>query len=533
MHPSPPPWSSDQGDQPPQPSDQSPHPTEQVSYAPPPGAYGQPPAAGPPPPAGPPPGGPYGPPPYGPPPYGPGGGYRPPPPGGNRRLGIIIGVVVAVVVLVCGGSATAAAILLTRSGAFEEASGSDPTTGPTSPPVAESGPITWWPLDQEPDAVEDVWADLAEEFAAQTDAEVTIESRPLDVFDDALVTAIAAGRGPDLHYTAGGPTLRQLVEQGQVRDLTDDLGDVIAILPPATLDPFTIDGRVYGLPYHAGISGIWFNKSLFSQAGLDPDNPPVTWQEFLDAVSALRSSGVAPIAIAGAEDWTVHFWYSHLAVRTAGVEGIGEARQNRSFDDPDLLRAAELLAELADLDPFQPGFDSAGYAGPQGQADSISGEDAAMELMGYWAPSVYEGAQGGLGDDLGWFPFPIVEGGNGAAGDVVGNADGFAVSAAAPLNTLDLFRFLYLDGRYDQLITDSTNLLPVLPGAPDPAGDRLLVTQVDALHTAPAFQLYLDQDLPRPVGDALRASMVDLLVGRASPQEAIARITDAYQQEPD
>ena len=51
-----------------------------------------------------------------------------------------------------------------------------------------------------------------------------------------------------------------------------------------------------------------------------------------------------------------------------------------------------------------------------------------MELMGQWAPAVEKDNSAdkkGIGDKLGFFPFPMVEGGAGAITDAVGGGNGF------------------------------------------------------------------------------------------------------------
>src|SRR5262249_45053441 len=42
---------------------------------------------------------------------------------------------------------------------------------------------------------------------------------------------------------------------------------------------------------------IVYNKDLFKKAGLDPDNPPTTWPDFMAALQKLKASGTAPIVL--------------------------------------------------------------------------------------------------------------------------------------------------------------------------------------------------------------------------------------------
>src|SRR5213076_2068200 len=88
-----------------------------------------------------------------------------------------------------------------------------------------------------------------------------------------------------------------------------------------------------------------------------------------------------------------------------------------------------------------PGYKSATY---NDEAASVGNGKAAMELMGQWAPSVendQSATKKGLGDKLGWVPFPTVAGGAGAPTDGVGGGNGIAVGKDAPPEAIDFLKF--------------------------------------------------------------------------------------------
>ncbi len=66
--------------------------------------------------------------------------------------------------------------------------------------------------------------------------------------------------------------------------------------------------------------GIWYNKALFEQAGIE--EIPTTWTEFLSVVQQLKDAGITPIALGERDKWTGHFWWSYLALRNAGRDGF-------------------------------------------------------------------------------------------------------------------------------------------------------------------------------------------------------------------
>ncbi len=458
---------------------------------------------------------------------GPPGPYQPHRPGNRSAARIVIAVVIAFA-LVCGGALTAGGIWAFRSGLVTQAGGPGEST-PSGPPARE-GPVLWWTVQSSSTGLDALWRDLADEFAA-TGGEVTVETQQFDNLQPALDVALAAGTPPDLVYSTGGAQVRELAQAGQLRDITDDLADVIATLSPATLAPYTVDGRVYGLPYHMGMLGLWYNRALFAEAGLDPDRPPQTWEEFTSAVADLKDAGVTPIALAGAENWPASFWYSYLALRVAGDEGIAEAHRAQSFsDEPGLLRAAELLADLVAAEPFQPGFESSFYLGPDGQVGLFATGAAAMELTGSWAPGLHPLEGGDLGQDLGWFPFPAVEGGQGSAADVLGTGEGFLVTAGAPDTTLDLLRFLYAEQQYQRIVDAHGAAVPVVSGFTSP--DPLAEAQRATIAQAPALRPPLDTDLPDGMRSVFIESVGQLVVGRLAPADVISEVTREYQRLP-
>ena len=68
----------------------------------------------------------------------------------------------------------------------------------------------------------------------------------------------------------------------------------------------------------------------------------------------------------------------------------------------------------------------------------------------------------GLGDDLGWFPFPTVTGGAGAATDGVGGGNGIAVGKNAPPEALDFLKFFSSVENATKINDENFGLSPVV-----------------------------------------------------------------------
>lgn len=333
----------------------------------------------------------------------------------------------------------------------------------------------------------------------------------------------------DLFESHGGAVLRRQVEDGEIRDITDELADVIAAVPPGLLAPYTTDGKAHGLPYHVDPLGIWYNRALFAQAALDPERPPQTWAEFLDAVDALKRADVTPVAIGFADRWPVLCWYGCLAARIAGVEGFVEAGRHRSLlADPGFVHAAELLSEFVAREPIQPEYRG---ARDDDQTRLVATGQAAMELNGGRAPSAYEReAPGGLGDDLGWFPFPVVDGGRGTSGDVYGSIRGFAVNSRAPGSTLKLLRSLYETDNYARILASEPEHVPVLPGFD--VADAHLAPLARAAREASAVVPDFYEQMPLSTAGELEFGIYRVADRGDSAEEVLEEVTEHWQRAP-
>ncbi|RCG30636.1 extracellular solute-binding protein [Sphaerisporangium album] len=403
-------------------------------------------------------------------------------------------------------------------------------TGDAASGSASSGKVTveWWNISTS-EPLKSFWVQKVKEFESAHPG-VTIKNVPIEneAFKAKLSTVTQSGKTPDIYTTWGGGVLKQQIDAGLVKELTTDAASWLGDFTPAAMQAYQFDGKSYGVPYDIGMVGFWYNKALFTKAGVT--TPPATWTEFLDAVKKLKAAGVTPIALAGKEKWPGHYYWAYLAMRIAGLDALKQAAADHDFTKPGFVAAGTRLKELTDLQPFQKGFLGAGYSTPDGQAATVSNGKAAMELMGQWAPVVHKDAGKGLGDDLGFFGFPAVEGGAGSATDVFGGGGGWALGVNAPPAATEFLKFIS-SAQVHRAAVETGALLPVLKGEEDAVKDPNLSVVAKALAGATGFQLYLDQAYPPAVGQEVNDSVAALIAGSKSPEQVAQAITDTAESE--
>jgi raffinose/stachyose/melibiose transport system substrate-binding protein len=429
----------------------------------------------------------------------------------RRRIASLLAVI-ALIGAACGGDEA------------EDQAGGD------SPESNEPVTIEWWHI-QNNDPGKSIWQDAADAYMEEN-PNVTVEITVLEneAFKAKITTAMQAGEPPDLFQSWGGGGLLEQVNAGLVADITDEVDPWIDELNPGAASMYQVEERQYGIPFDLGIVGFWYNKDLFAEAGIDA--PPATWDELLADVDTLKGAGITPIALGEGDKWPGMFWYAYLSLRTCGADVMQQAASDPSaFENACFVQAGEELQRLIEMEPYQDGFLATPWEGATGEAALIANGKAAMDLMGQWAPGTQQAnAENGkgLGDALGWFPFPAVEGAAGDPTDGFGGANGFAVGRDAPLaQTVDFIHYLVGDEVATEFGSSGTGILPVTIGTEDSVTDPNLTSLLDGRAEATYVQLYLDQAFPPSVGLELNDIIQTLYAGEATPEEVAKAIADA------
>jgi raffinose/stachyose/melibiose transport system substrate-binding protein len=152
-----------------------------------------------------------------------------------------------------------------------------------------------------------------------------------------------------------------------------------------------------------------------------------------------------------------------------------------------------------------------------------------MEMQGHWEPGVMQGLTAdkkGLGDQLGWFPFPSVSGGQGDPAAALGGGDAWAVSKNAPDAAVDFVKYLLSD-QVQQGFAERDMGLPTLPAASGAVKDPSLAGLLKVRDQAPYVQLYFDTAFGQAVGGAMNDEIALMFAGKAGPQDVVKKTQEA------
>lgn len=156
----------------------------------------------------------------------------------------------------------------------------------TATPVANTeNSLTLWVYD---DGRIGVLTELGQQFEEEYGVPVIVEAVDLGEISNQILLGAGTGTGPDMAIIPHD-NLGPLVENGAVAPV--DLGDKADSYLPNSIDGFTYNGELYGLPLAVENIGFFRNTDMVPEA-------PTTWAEVQEIGQALVDSGDADIAVA-------------------------------------------------------------------------------------------------------------------------------------------------------------------------------------------------------------------------------------------
>jgi multiple sugar transport system substrate-binding protein len=108
-----------------------------------------------------------------------------------------------------------------------------------------------------------------------------------------------------------------------------------------------LNGQTYGLAFTFSTPMFFYNANIFEAAGLDPEQPPTTWEEAREAALAIaETTDFAPLHIsgpfgAGATDWIIQ-----SMIYSNGGSVLSDDRTTLTFAEDEALGALEVWRDL-------------------------------------------------------------------------------------------------------------------------------------------------------------------------------------------
>ncbi|MGE5220958.1 MAG: extracellular solute-binding protein, partial [Omnitrophica WOR_2 bacterium] len=289
-------------------------------------------------------------------------------------------VILSLFIASCASATPSAAPTQAQPAASEPTQTSQPAAQePTNAPVASTEKIklvVWWWGEQEAPGAQK-WMDETIANYQKDHPNITIEAvlQSTDTLIPSFQSAAAAKQGPDIQYFWGGVWTLENAWSGAIIPLDE--------LIPASESSHYInnferayDGKQWGIGWYLSGNPMVFNPKLFEKAGLDPKNPPATWDDLKAACKKLNDAGVVPISGGLKDGWFGGWLFSIISRQSHDSEkefmaaSVGQAK----FTDPKFAEWWSRLKELKDADCWNKDINSLDYQ--QGQDMFVQGKSA-------------------------------------------------------------------------------------------------------------------------------------------------------------
>ncbi len=223
----------------------------------------------------------------------------------------------------------------------------------------------------------------------------TLELKPIPGAPETLLTAVAAGTPPD-----GASNVQYL--DYMARDVLLPIDDMVATSSivkkenylEGTWNDAFYQGTMYGVPANEGFVryGLNYNARMVEEAGLDPDSPPVTWEDCLvwhealtqfDDAGNLIQIGFDPYDAMGGQIAIQDGFYPPVSWGWKWFDGEAGTF---NLDNDMMVESLEVMGEFYKIAGPDNLAGMRQIEGQGGWGGSFNAEVQAMIIEGYWHP---------------------------------------------------------------------------------------------------------------------------------------------------
>lgn len=254
---------------------------------------------------------------------------------------------------------------------------------------------------------------VLDEFTDRTGIDVTYTSTGDDI-STGLDARIADGDPPDVAIVPQPGLVQDFARRGSLTPVDDAVGTAVdQNYAPVWRELGTVDGRLYAVWFKgANKSLVWFDRDAYRDAGVRPAD---SLESLVADLPKLAAGGTAPLAVGGADGWTLTDIFENVYLAQVGPEQYARlARHEIPWTDESVKTALRSMAELVAAKNLVGAPSEALGTDFAESVQQVFGKDptAASLIEGDFVANVVDGeTDARVGVDARVFPFPAVSGG--------------------------------------------------------------------------------------------------------------------------
>ncbi len=411
------------------------------------------------------------------------------------------------------------------SPAAPTAATTESAAAPAVAPAAEEVTIRFFHKWPEPEQLEYYNYVITEFNKVHPNIKIEMEAASDEAYKDKIRVLMASGEVPDIYFSWAGEFSWKFARAGQALDLTDAMmnSDWKDKVVQAAVEPYKVDGKIYGVPMRINAKFMTYNKDIFAKYGL---NAPTTWDEFLAVSKTLKDNGVTPISFGNEFPWASAHYVGDLNAKLVKgdvlkADYLLTAEPDALFTDPGYIEALTRFKQLGDLGYFNDGAN--GISHSNARSAFIAGKAGMFYCELEEFVTINKEFQ-----NFGFFQFPSGTGGQGDQKLLTGAPDGFMIYGKTehPAEAIEFLKFVTspeMGSYYVKTLgipssavgaVTADNALPVV------------VEGVNAINSASGMALWMDTDFNIKIVEVYLPGMQALLTGSKTPEQVMQEVHD-------
>lgn len=199
--------------------------------------------------------------------------------------------------------------------------------------------------------------EITADFTESTGIDVEIQVTPWDQYWTMLEAGGSGGELPDVFWMHSNE-FTKYAKYDILLDLTDKIKESEKIdltkYPEDIVDLYNYSDKQYAVPKDIDTIGLWYNKKMFDEAGLDYPDETWTWDTFIEAAKKLTKADGSQYGYTLNPTSTQDGWYN--MVYSMGGSILSEDSKNSTMNDPNTIKALNFIKDMINdgsLPPYE------------------------------------------------------------------------------------------------------------------------------------------------------------------------------------
>ena len=258
--------------------------------------------------------------------------------------------------------------------------------------------IWHWMTDREP-----AFQELAKRYEEKAGVKINFELyAPSDAYAQKVRAAAQGVNLPDIFSVLGEKyDFSAFIKAGHISDLSAYMKEnnqewerrfyakALAVNEFTEGNTYKVQPGIYGVPIDIMTIMMLYNKDLFKELGLNPNRPPVTWEDFIDIGKKLKEAKKQGLVSGWGEIWMIDCLANNFAFNLMGKDKVlATIKGDIPYTDPDWLKVFALFKEMQDAGLLYNGLVSM----VNKTAEQLFANGRALfAFNGSWCVNVYKG----------------------------------------------------------------------------------------------------------------------------------------------